>query len=133
RRRGDEPRVVAFRLLLKAAARLRHDGYAAGTLTLGINFRDAEKRSAGSWGATSWSASEGLGAGCTDSQTMLDALGRLWGRVPAGEPAGGVVTRDGHDQPAVRGQHAVHGEYSWGSGIRVGRHCVHVRAGFVGD
>src|SRR6185369_9169491 len=86
RRRGDEPRVVAFRLLLKAAARLRHDGYAAGTLTLGINFRDAEKRSAGSWGATSWSASEGLGAGCTDSQTMLDALGRLWGRVPAGEP-----------------------------------------------
>jgi DNA polymerase-4 len=86
RRQGGAPRAVAFRLMLKAAARLRHDGYAAGTLTLGINFRDAAKPSAGSWGATSWSASEGLGHGCTDSQTMLDALGRLWARVPAGEP-----------------------------------------------
>jgi DNA polymerase IV len=84
-RHSEAARAVAFRLLLKAGARLRHDGYAARTLTLGVSFK-GDSKPVSSWGAASWSVSATLGDGCDDSPTMLDALGVLWTKVPDGIP-----------------------------------------------
>lgn len=82
-RTSEGARSVAFRLLLKAAARLRHDGYAARRLTLGLRFPGDQ---AGTWGAASWEASASLGEGCRDSTSMLDALASLWAHAPARPP-----------------------------------------------
>lgn len=82
-RTPEGARAIAFRLLLKAAARLRHDGYAARRLTLGLRF-PGEKP--GAWGASSWEAGASLGEGCTDSTAMLDALATLWRQAPPRPP-----------------------------------------------
>jgi len=82
-RTREGARSVAFRLLLKAAARMRHEGYAAKRLTLGLRFPGDR---AGTWGAYSWDSHASLGEGCVDTPTMLDALGELWLRAPAAPP-----------------------------------------------
>lgn len=77
-------RAVAFRLLLKAAARLRHDKYAAQRLTLAISFTSTDPaKPAATWGSAGkdgdgFAATASLGEGCVDSGAMLDALGELW-------------------------------------------------------
>jgi len=76
RRDPAQAKSVAFRLLLKAAARLRHDNYAARKLTLSI--RLVGENSVSAWGGGRWEATAALGDGCIDSGTMLDALGELW-------------------------------------------------------
>ncbi len=76
RRDPAQAKSVAFRLLLKAAARLRHDNYAARKLTLSI--RLVGENSVSAWGGGRWDATAALGDGCIDSGTMLDALGELW-------------------------------------------------------
>lgn len=94
--RTDEgARAVAFRLLHKAAARLRHVGFAARRLTLSVRFRREAAApdgmpepgpGFGGWGRGSWHATAPLGACCRDTPTMLEALGRLWATRPAGVP-----------------------------------------------
>ncbi len=91
-RHHEGARAVAFRLALKAAARLRHDSYAARTVTLALNFQPDRRAGpaggwqgeayAGGWGEASWSESASLGSACADTPTILDALGALWERVP---------------------------------------------------
>lgn len=79
-------RAVAFRLLLKASSRLRHEKHAARKLSLAISFTSTDpSRPAAAWGSAGkdgdgFSESAALGDGCTDSATMLDALGLLWER-----------------------------------------------------
>ena len=93
-RTPEAARSVTFRLLLKAAARMRHDGYAARRLTLGLRF-PGDAAAPGTWVSPSWEAHCTLGDGCTDSPTMLDALSRLWERAPATPPMQvGVTLRD---------------------------------------
>ncbi len=105
--RTDEgARAVAFRLLHKAAARLRHVNYAARRLTLSIRFRD-DPRFSGSaaapgWGRGSWNAAGPLGPCCQDTPTMLEALGRLWAVRPPGVPVQVGVTL--HDLVAPESQ-----------------------------
>lgn len=79
-RTSEGARSVAFRLLLKAASRMRHDGYAAGRLTVGLNFVGAGTPGAAvsAWGGTAWSHTMPLGEGCVDSGAILDALGEAW-------------------------------------------------------
>jgi DNA polymerase-4 len=77
-------RAVAFRLLLKAAARLRYDKYAAQKLSLGISFTSLDpSRAPAGWGSAGkegdgFYANASLGEGCIDSGAMLDALEQLW-------------------------------------------------------
>lgn len=99
--RTDEgARAVAFRLLHKAAARLRHIGYAARRLTLSIRFLG---EGAGSgWGRGSWNESVRLGPCCEDTPTMLEALARLWAARPAGVAVQVGVTL--HDLVTPRSQ-----------------------------
>lgn len=89
--RNDEAaHAVLSRLLHKAAARLRHDGYAAGRLSVSIRFVEDQKArpgrpapsTIGGWRRASWSESEGLGAACSDTATMLEVMERLWARRP---------------------------------------------------
>ncbi len=87
--RTDEgARAVAFRLLHKAAARLRHVGYAARRLTLSVRLRGdplpGPQSPSPGWGRGSWNSSITLGPCCQDTPTMLEALARLWVRRPAG-------------------------------------------------
>lgn len=79
-RSSEGARSVAFRLVLKAAARMRHDKYAAGRLTVGLNFVGAKVPgvAASAWGSTAWSHTMPLGEGCVDSAAILDALGEAW-------------------------------------------------------
>lgn len=81
-RTPDGARSVAFRLLLKAAARLRHENYAARRLTLGLRFPDDAAQ--GAWGGHSWEAHASLGEGCVDTPAMFDALRDLWAQAPDG-------------------------------------------------
>lgn len=95
--RTDEgARAVAFRLLHKAAGRLRHVGCAAQQLTLSIRFRDDSGFAPGTpgpgWGRGSWNAMIPLGPCCRDTPTMLESLGRLWTARPAGVPVQVGVT-----------------------------------------
>jgi DNA polymerase-4 len=99
-RNAESARGVAFRLLLKAAARLRHDNYAARKLTLGLRFPGDPANSA--WGGTSWDATTALGEGCVDTPTMLDALGELWKQAPSEPPLQVGVTL--HDLVAPQSQ-----------------------------
>lgn len=95
--RTDEgARAVAFRLLHKAAARLRHINYAAQRLTLSIRLRDDPRPTPETpgpgWGRGSWNSSIRLGPCCQDTPTMLEALGRLWAARPPGVPVQVGVT-----------------------------------------
>lgn len=89
-RNPEAARAVSFRLLLKAAARLRHDGYAAKKLTVGLRFPGDV--SVGAWGSTSWDATASLGDGCVDTSTMFDALSVLWATAPRAGPLMVAVT-----------------------------------------
>ncbi len=74
-------RSVAYRLLLKAAARMRHDNYAARKLSLSLYF--VGEFSGNPWGAGNtegWHETCSLGEGCTDSNSILDALNDLWSK-----------------------------------------------------
>ena len=84
-RTREGARAVAFRLLLKAAARLRHENYAARTLTLALRFTREGIGQAG-WNSTSWDAATSLGEGAVDTPTILDALALLWDKVPHDTP-----------------------------------------------
>lgn len=84
-RSREGARAVAFRLLLKAAARLRHENYAARTLTLALRFTHEGIGQAG-WNSTSWHSVAALGEGVTDTPTILDALTSLWEQVPHDTP-----------------------------------------------
>jgi DNA polymerase IV len=84
-RSRDGARAVAFRLLLKAAARLRHEKYAARTLTLALRFTHEGVGQAG-WNNTSWHAVAPLGEGAMDTPTILDALSKLWEQAPHDTP-----------------------------------------------
>lgn len=81
-RSPESARSVAVRLLLKAAARLRHDGYAARKISLGLRFT-GEAPGPSAWGGPSWQSWAPLGDGCLDTTTMLAALTSLWGGAPA--------------------------------------------------
>lgn len=83
-REFENAKTVAERLLLKAAARMRHDGYAARRLSLGVNFV-GDKGTSG-WGATHWGDAVSLGEGCADSSAMMESLLTLWERVPRDRP-----------------------------------------------
>ncbi len=90
----EQGRAVAQRLLLKAAARLRHENYAARKLSLGLSFMGEARITTpgGGWGGTSWSewiALDGSGeGGVTDSPTILAALATLWTRALATNQSG---------------------------------------------
>jgi DNA polymerase-4 len=84
-RTTESARAVAYRLALKAAARLRHEGFAARKLALGLSFADNHAYG-NPWGGTAWGRWAALGQGCVDTPTMLDALDTLWARVPPGKP-----------------------------------------------
>lgn len=89
-RTPEGARAVAMRLLHKAAARLRSEGWAARTLVVSIRHAQPGGNSAGGprWGGGGggWSASASLGACCRDTATMLDALRGLWPRELGGKP-----------------------------------------------
>lgn len=84
-RNDKEAHAVLSRLLHKAAARMRHDGYAAERLTVSIRFVGDGATPMG-WRRASWSESESLGPGCSDTATMLEVMEKLWARRPAGVP-----------------------------------------------
>jgi DNA polymerase-4 len=84
-RTRDSARGVAVRLLLKAAARMRHDGYAAKKLSLGLRFAD-DAPSSNAWNGPSWHGWVSLGEGCTDTTTMVGALDALWAKAPERSP-----------------------------------------------
>ena len=101
--RTDEgARAVAFRLLHKAAARLRHLGYAARRLNLSLRY--VGDGSTPGWQRGSWNGSITLGAGCEDTPSMLEALGRLWATRQGGTPMQVGVTL--HDLVPPRSQSA---------------------------
>lgn len=85
-RHHDAARAVAFRLMLKAAARMRHDNYAAKKLTLGINFQGRPDALTTWSSGTHWTRTVSLGPACTDTPTMLDAVGRMWADIPQETP-----------------------------------------------
>jgi len=82
-RSPEAARSVGVRLLLKAAARMRHENLAAKRISLGLRFQGDEPGPS-TWKGPSWDHAATLGDGCTDSQTMLDALHELWTHVPPG-------------------------------------------------
>jgi DNA polymerase-4 len=84
-RTPEGARSVAIRLLLKAAARMRHENYAARKLTLGLRF-PSDGPSTSAWNGVSWSQWISLGPGCLDTMTMLEALDDLWQQAPSGAP-----------------------------------------------
>jgi DNA polymerase-4 len=84
-RTPEGARSVAIRLLLKAAARMRHDKYAAKKLSLGLRF-PGDSPSTNAWNGPSWDEWAPLGPGCTDTATMLEALDALWKAAPQTPP-----------------------------------------------
>ncbi len=108
--RTDEgARAVAFRLLHKAAARARHEGYAARALWVGVRPEDlpgmdplgggsdgsgsegsagAGSAGFGRWGPRlgSWEQVVPLGPGCVDTGAMARALAGAWSRRPPTRP-----------------------------------------------
>jgi DNA polymerase IV len=87
-RTNQGARSVSFRLLLKAAARMRHDHYAARKLSLGLSFPTDRRATTSAWGGGegSWSQWTSLGGSCIDTSTMLDALEVLWAKAPPTPP-----------------------------------------------
>jgi len=67
--------AVMVRLVHKAAARLRHMGYAAGRMSVHVRY-------AGSGGA-GWDGHIGIEDG-QDTQTLLEAMRAVWAKKPAG-------------------------------------------------
>ncbi len=84
-RTAEGARSVSLRLLLKAAARLRHDGYAARKVSLGLRF-PGERPTVNAWSGPSWHKWAPLGSGCVDTSTMLEALDGLWKLAPVAPP-----------------------------------------------
>lgn len=84
-RTPEGARSVAIRLLLKAAARLRHEKYAARKLSLGLRF-PGDTPSTNAWNGPSWDEWASLGPGCMDTATMLEALDDLWRAAPPTPP-----------------------------------------------
>ncbi len=101
-RHNEAARAVAFRLMLKAAARMRHDNYGAKKLTLGVNFQ-GQPNALTTWSSgTHWTRTVPLGPCCTDTHTMLDAIGRMWADLPPGTPI--LVSVTLHDLVAPTSQ-----------------------------
>jgi DNA polymerase-4 len=73
---------VLVRLAHKAAARLRKVAYWAGSLSVGVTFRDSQPVRNSGWNAYGWDASCRF-AHCEDTPTILRALAWLWRKRPA--------------------------------------------------
>jgi DNA polymerase IV len=69
-RSPDCTRDCARLLLVKAARRMRREGYAARALTLSLRAEDGQR----------WSAEKGLVPACREDHAVLDALNELFGR-----------------------------------------------------
>jgi len=74
-RNPEGARLVARRLLIKAATRVRRGGYFATDLSLSVKWRDGGRASR----ATSFAATQ-------DSFTLLDYFARVWRAMPTGQP-----------------------------------------------
>lgn len=94
-RTREAARGVMVRLIAKAASRLRHEGYAAGELTISARIAsdepapDAGFRPPGARGwrarTTTWKARAVLGL-VSDTASMLRAFASLWDSLPEGAP-----------------------------------------------
>jgi len=73
---------VLVKLAHKAAARMRKIGYWAGSVTVGVTFRDVKSTRKSGWGTFGWDASCKI-AHCEDTPTILRAVSRLWAKKPA--------------------------------------------------
>jgi DNA polymerase-4 len=74
---------VLVRLAHKATARMRKIGYWAGSISVGVNFRDAAPRQVSGWTSYGWKASCRM-AHCEDTPTVLRAVSALWEKRPPG-------------------------------------------------
>ncbi len=68
---------ILIHLTHKAAARLRRIQYWAGSVTIGISFRDDEPESRAGWHRNSWDARCRI-PHCQDTPTILHAVAKLW-------------------------------------------------------
>jgi len=84
-RTADGAYGVLVRLAHKAAARMRKIGYWTGAVSVGVTFRDAERRATSGWNAYGWDASCRIGH-CEDTPTILRAISALWKKKPEGVP-----------------------------------------------
>ena len=90
-RNPDGARLVARRLLIKAATRVRRGGHFATDLSISIKTRDGGRASR----ATSFAATQ-------DSFTLLESFATLWGKLPRVVPVhvgvmlGGLTEKAGH-------------------------------------
>lgn len=83
---------VLVRLTHKAAARLRKIGYWAGAVSVGVSFKDDERKEG--WGRGGWHAGCRI-PHCQDTLNILHAVAGLWKHRPAGVPFKvGVVLAD---------------------------------------
>jgi DNA polymerase-4 len=83
-RNERDARAILVRLIHKAAARLRHIEYCAGSVRLSVSYLGREK----------WKAGHRIEP-CQDTLTLIRALMPLWDRRPAGPPLKiGVVLAD---------------------------------------
>jgi DNA polymerase IV len=95
-RTHEGARGVLIRLITKAAARLRHEGFAAGLMHLRVRFMDPDRgrgqgvQSRYGGGAT-WEAEQRLGAS-TDTGEMIQVLARHWHDLPQATPFQVAVT-----------------------------------------
>ncbi|MBX9628329.1 MAG: DNA polymerase [Gemmataceae bacterium] len=88
-RTDDGALGVLVRLTHKAAARLRKEGYWAGGVSVGVDWKGeagAAPAPAG-WGKAGWGAGCRL-AHCQDTPSFLRAVGHLWGKRPKDGAAG---------------------------------------------
>ena len=87
----DGARLVARRLLIKAATRVRRGGFFATDLSISVKTRDGHRASR----ATSFAATQ-------DSFTLLESFATLWQTLPVHHPVhvgvmlGGLTDRAGH-------------------------------------
>ncbi len=81
-RNPEGSRAVVFRLLHKAAARARREGYAARELWVGVRVEPPHPDAP----SPRWDRIIPLGGGCTDTGTMARALAKAWREQPRWNP-----------------------------------------------
>ncbi len=93
RRTRDGARAVMIRLIHKAAARLRHEGYLPEHMTISVTFVGSPARKG--WGrGASWGERAALGWS-DDTPTMVKVFAEMWERMPDQTPmAVGVTLHD---------------------------------------
>lgn len=95
-RTQDGARGVLVRLITKAAARLRHEGYAAGLMLVRLRCMDPSRQrgqgvASRSGGGATWEGEHRLG-GCTDTGEMIQAFAGMWKDLPQATPLQVAVT-----------------------------------------